>query len=53
VDRKYRYRAVNLPVGLADIIRKTIESDRHGYTTIPEFVKESIRRYLRELGYLK
>lgn len=51
--RKYKYHTVNVPLVLADKINKVIESGEHGYTSVPEFVKESTRRYLRELGYLK
>jgi len=50
--RKYKYHTVNMPKILADEIEKVVESGKHGYTTVPEFVKEATRRYLRELGYL-
>lgn len=37
---------------LADKIEEVIASDKHGYINVSDFVKEAIRRYLRELGYL-
>lgn len=50
--RKYNYHTVNLPESLAEKIDEVIRSGKHGYTSIPDFVKASVRRYLRELGYL-
>ncbi|MCW3990312.1 MAG: ribbon-helix-helix domain-containing protein [Candidatus Bathyarchaeota archaeon] len=51
-SRKYKYHTVNLPESLAKKIEEVISSGSHGYTSIPDFVKTSVRRYLRELGYL-
>ena len=51
--RKYNYHTVNLPVGLAANINEVIESRKHGFTSIPDFVKEAVRKYLKELGYLE
>jgi len=51
-ESKYRYHTINLPISLAEKIEEVIASRRHGYTSIPEFVKDAVRRYLRELGYL-
>lgn len=50
--RKYNYHTVNLPESLAEKIDEVIRSGKHGYTSIPDFVKAAVRRYLRELGYL-
>ena len=50
--KKYRYHTVNLPKILADKISQVIASGKHGYITIPDFVKDAVRRHLRELGYL-
>jgi Arc/MetJ-type ribon-helix-helix transcriptional regulator len=50
--RKYKYHTVNLPESLANKIMEVIESGKHGYTSIPDFVKSAVRRYLRELEYL-
>ena len=50
--RKYKYHTVNLPESLAKKIEELISSGKHGYTSIPDFVKTAVRRYLRELGYL-
>jgi len=52
-NRKHRYYTINLSKNLADKIKEVIDSGEHGYTGIPDFVKEAIRRYLRELGYLQ
>jgi len=52
-ERKYKYHTVNLPDSLAKVVEEVVESDKHGYTSIPDFVKEAVRRYLRELGYLE
>jgi len=38
---------------LADKIEEVIASGNHGYTSFPDFVKVSIRKYLRELGYIE
>jgi metal-responsive CopG/Arc/MetJ family transcriptional regulator len=51
-ERKYKYHTVNLPESLAKKIEEVIESRNHGYTSIPDFVKSAVRRYLRDLGYL-
>jgi len=51
--KKYRYHTVNLPMILADKISEAIASGKHGYYSIPDFVKEAVRRQLRELGYLE
>jgi Arc/MetJ-type ribon-helix-helix transcriptional regulator len=51
-ERKYKYHTVNLPESLAKKIEEVIESGNHGYTSIPDFVKSAVRRYLRDLGYL-
>ena len=51
-ESKYRYHTVNLPGSLAKKIEEVIASGKHGYTSIPDFVRASVRRYLRELGYL-
>ena len=53
MKKKYKYHTVNLPRHLADKIVEVIESDKHGYITIPEFVRVSIRKHLRELEYIK
>ncbi len=50
--KKYKYHTVNVPESLAEKIKEVISSGSHGYTSVPDFVKASVRRYLRELGYL-
>ncbi len=52
-ERKYLYHTVNLPTVLADKINEVIDSGKHGFTNIPDFVKVAVRKYLRELGYLE
>jgi Arc/MetJ-type ribon-helix-helix transcriptional regulator len=52
VDKK-RYRSFNLHKALADKVEAVIDNGKHGYVNVPDFVRESIRRYLRELGYLE
>jgi len=51
-NRKYKYHTVNLPESLAKKIEEVITSGKHGYTSIPDFVKTAVRKYLRDLGYL-
>ena len=51
-QRKYKYHTVNLPEVLAKKIQEVIDSEEHGYTSIPDFVKASVRRLLRDLEYL-
>ena len=53
VKKKYKYHVVNLPRQLADKIEYVIASDKHGYLSIPGFVRVAIRKYLRELGYIE
>ncbi len=50
---KYRHHTVNMPKILADKIEEVVASDKHGFTSVPDFIKEATRRYLRELGYLE
>ncbi len=52
-ERKYNYHTVNVPESLTKKIREVIASDKHSYLSIPDFIKASVRRYLRELGYLE
>ena len=52
-EKKYKYHTVNLSLALADKIEEVIDSKKHGYNSIPDFIKEATRRYLRELGYLE
>ena len=52
VEKKYHYHTINLPMELTDKILEAIASGKHGYTNVPDFTKEAIRRYLRELGYV-
>jgi Arc/MetJ-type ribon-helix-helix transcriptional regulator len=52
-ERKYKYHTVNLPDSLTKVVEEVVESGKHGYTSIPDFVKEAVRRYLRELDYLQ
>lgn len=52
-EKKYKYHTVNLPMVLAEKIEEAVESEKHGYTSIPAFTKEAVRRYLRDLGYLE
>jgi Arc/MetJ-type ribon-helix-helix transcriptional regulator len=49
---KYKYHTVNLPYHLSQKIMEVVESERHGFTSVPDFVREAVRRYLRELGYI-
>ncbi len=51
-EKKYVYHTVNLPKNLVDKIEEVIASGKHGYTNVPDFTKEAVRRYLRELGYI-
>ena len=51
-ENKYKYHTVNLHENLAEKIEDVIKSGKHGYTSVPDFVKSAVRRYLRELGYL-
>ncbi len=51
-DKKYRYHTVNLPENLTEKILEVIASGKHGYTNVPDFTKDAVRRYLRDLGYI-
>jgi len=50
--KKYRYHHVNLPMALADKINEVVESRKHGYLGITDFVIDAVRRRLDELGFL-
>ena len=52
-NKKYKYYTVNMPTNLVEKIEEPIASDNHGYTSIPDFVRVAIRKYLRELGYIE
>lgn len=51
-SRKYKYHTINLPKAIAEKIEEVIASGSHGYTSVPDFVKDAVRKYLRELGYI-
>lgn len=51
--KKYKYHTINLPKILADKITDVIESEKHGYLTISDFVKDAVRIHLRSLGYIE
>ncbi len=51
-DKKHSHHTINLPMHLAEKIMQVVDSEKHGYTSVPDFVKEATRRYLRDLGYL-
>ena len=51
-EKKYQYHTVNLPENLTKKILEVITSGKYGYTNVPDFTREAVRRYLRELGYL-
>lgn len=51
-EREYRYHTVNLPPVLVEKIVEAIDSGKHEFNSVPDFVKDAVRKYLRELGYL-
>jgi Arc/MetJ-type ribon-helix-helix transcriptional regulator len=51
-EKRYRYHTINLPENLTEVILEVIVSGKHGYTNIPDFTREAVRRYLRVLGYI-
>jgi len=51
--RKRKYHTLNLHESLAEKIEEVIESKKHDYASVSEFVKEAVRLYLKELGYLE
>jgi len=50
---KRKYNSLNLHESLAEKIEEVIASKKHDYTSVSEFVKEAVRLYLKELGYLE
>ncbi|OYT43230.1 MAG: hypothetical protein DRJ98_08565 [Thermoprotei archaeon] len=44
-----RYRMIGLPEDLYLQCEKIVKSGRHGYSSVSELVKESVRRRLEEL----
>ena len=52
-ERKYKYHTINLPEPLAAKVNEAIQSGKHGFISVPDFVKEAVRKYLREIGYLE
>jgi len=45
-----RYRMIGLPEDLYLQCEEIVKSGRHGYSSVSELVKESVRRRLEELG---
>jgi Arc/MetJ-type ribon-helix-helix transcriptional regulator len=46
-----QYMSVSLPVELVDSVKKTINRDPdHAYTSVPDFIKEAVRRRVDELS---
>ncbi|KKN06174.1 hypothetical protein LCGC14_1079810 [marine sediment metagenome] len=52
MGRKYNYHTINLQKELAEKIQEAVDSGKHGYISIPDFVRAAVRAKLRELGYL-
>lgn len=50
---KYGYHTIGLPEDLTEKILEVIASGEYGYTDIPDFTIDAVRKYLRELEYLK
>mgnify|MGYP000680998150 CR=1 FL=1 len=51
---KKGYRTVTIPEELYEIIREIVKNrKKYGYGNVSEFVRDALRRRLRELGYLK
>ena len=46
-----KYKTVSISEEHTTMIEDVIDSDNYGYSSISEFVKESVRERLRELGY--
>ena len=46
-----RYRTVSIPDKLYEMVEKAVKSGKGGYASVGEFVRESVRKRLRELGY--
>ncbi len=46
------YRTAKIPEELAKLIDEIVRSKKYGYRSFNEFVVESVRLRLRELGYL-
>jgi metal-responsive CopG/Arc/MetJ family transcriptional regulator len=45
------YKQVALPAELVDEIKKFVEKNKHhGYMSVPEFIREAIRFYLRDIN---
>jgi metal-responsive CopG/Arc/MetJ family transcriptional regulator len=40
------YATIKLPIELLEQIEKIIDSNKYGYKTKPEFIKEAIRKHL-------
>ena len=53
VKRQLKYRRIRLSIPMTVKIEELVASDKHGYDTIHDFAKDSVRRYLRELGYIE
>ena len=50
--KETRYRTVSIPSVLWDKIDAAVETGKYGYQNVPDFVLDSIRKRLRELGLL-
>jgi len=49
--REKGYAQISLPIDLIKKIDELIKSGRGGYRSRAEFVKDAVRRLLREYGY--
>ncbi len=47
-----KWRAVKIPEELAKIIEEIVKEGKYGYTSISDFVTDSVRKRLRELGVI-
>lgn len=45
--------SISVEVSLVKIIDEVVASGKHGYANRPDFVRDAIRRRLRELGFIQ
>lgn len=48
--RKER-KTVNVPLEMYEMVKKIVENGKLGYVSADDFIRDAIRKRLRELGY--
>jgi len=53
VQKRQKYTTVFIPISLMERVKEVVENGKYGYQNNADFVLDSIRKRLRELGALE